>query len=215
MVDCPSRSVRNFRGCSPRATIVLPKLFDGSLPKSALPRGVRLSSSDGIRVAAYLLLALVALAKCRAATGTDRRTLQFVGSVSLALGILLLLGLAGQVADAGRNVARGEGWYQERREVQAAFVMALLAGCVVALLGVGFALRSLSTRGRLLIGGVTLLVTYVAIHTVSLHQLDAVLNEPGYAGIRAGDWVEVLSCGAMVLVVVTTPSGWKATTGDK
>lgn len=150
-----------------------------------------MSASDGVRLAAYAFLAVVAFWSARAGGTGERWALRLTGILSVLFGVALTIGLAGEFAQAGRDLAAGEGWYAERRPIQAAVVIGLLAAGTLSIAMLGFAARKLNGWVRLTLAFGVLLSTYVAIHTISLHQLDAVLNRDTRGGLRTGDQVEI------------------------
>lgn len=74
-----------------------------------------------------------------------------------------------------RCVARAEGWYADRRSAQLAATMGILAVMGVA----GLTLVARARRGNgLMIAGLALLTTYVALRILSFHHMDTVLSTP-------------------------------------
>jgi hypothetical protein len=158
--------------------------------------------SDFVRFAAYCLLAATALV--HASRSRDGRFSAAVGIVAATLGLALVLGFAGDLANLGRDTARSEGWYEDRRSVQALVVLAAVGSaflaCMAALV---FMPRRVGLRNSVLLALLTALCCYLAVHAISFHQLDSVLNRETAAGIRTGDWVEITLVAAMLLAVVT------------
>lgn len=157
---------------------------------------------DVVRFAAYIVLAVVAALARRRVNGADRTVLGFVGWAAVVAGVAMFFGLAGLLASIGREVAWGEGWYADRRPVQAA-IIALLALGAIALLAVLPAVPGgFSARGRVLLASVFTLAAYLAIRTVSLHQVDAILYDPGPEGLRVGDVIELALVAASTLAII-------------
>ena len=88
----------------------------------------------------------------------------------------------------GRQMARSEGWYRSRREVQMVAMLALagLAAAVVAFLFLKIGREH--PRYLVPLTGVTLLVAFILVRAASFHHVDAVLG-----GITAGIKVHALT----------------------
>ena len=175
--------------------------------------GVR-EISDLSRFLAYFVLTGVAWRAARGARPRDRPILVAVAAMGLGLGVSLLLGFAGLLASEGRDIAAGEGWYAERRPVQAAAVLGILIVSGAAIMLLPRLLRDCSPLARLLVAVMVLLAAYVSVHTISLHQLDAVLNQETLYGIRSGDWVEIALV-AIAAVVAASMRGASACSGSR
>jgi hypothetical protein len=132
--------------------------------------------------------------------------------MAACLALAIALGTAGFLADLGRVAARSEGWYEDRRRVQAliVLVMALSAVGCAALIWVGLTGTAVLTRMILTVTGC--LVSYLTIRTVSLHQIDAILLPEAGRGIRRGDVIEVGL--VLVLVALAAVSGRSAKSDD-
>ena len=158
-----------------------------------------LSNSDLSRLLAYVVLAVASWFATRTAQSSDRVAAAATLGLAVAFGLALALGLAGELAQRGRQLASEEGWYADRRPLQAAVVVALLTVTVSALAALALVSLGLSRRARVLVGTMLALVAYVAVHTITLHQLDSVLNRDVWSGIRQGDLLEI----ALVLSAAT------------
>ena len=153
-------------------------------------------------VVAYFAGAFAALVAARSA-GNSRETRFWL----LMAGLLTLLGLNKQldlqtfVTTFGRSLAQSGGWYEYRREVQAAFV-AFLA---LAALGFSVALASTLTGTRrtiqLAAAGIVLLFAFIMLRAASFHHVDEWVTTDA-AGLRSGWWLElagisVIGCSAV------------------
>ncbi len=155
--------------------------------------------SDLARIVAYFLLAAVAVS--RAARPGEGGRVGLVGLVAALLGAAIVLGVAGELANLGRQLARSEGWYEDRRAIQAAVVVTI-AGGTFAACALLFVLRDrIKPREGALLALMIMLGAYLLIHAISLHQLDAVLNREHAGGLRTGDYLELVLVLAMVLVL--------------
>jgi hypothetical protein len=91
----------------------------------------------------------------------------------LALGVNKQLDLQSLLTEIGRRLAYGQGWYEERRAVQRAFVVAVaVAGGSV---GLGLVAIARGHIVRLLpaLGGACFLLVFVLVRASSFHHVDA------------------------------------------
>lgn len=120
--------------------------------------------------------------------------------VLLAVATGHLWNLGGGVAESGRDAFRFEGLYGARRPFQAGLVIALLAGAALAS---PFILRWVHAHlgSRFLLPVVVLggLVGFLAVRTISLHAIDAVLYGKHILGGHPGAILEALGLLAFVL----------------
>lgn len=128
--------------------------------------------------AGYLLVAALAWRAGRreAAAGLDPLLWRVLGIVSVLLALNKQLDLHNAITAYGRNLAKSEGWYLQRRPVQLVFVCLVIAGGVAAVL---WALRRTGEqwrRHRLTFAGMIVLVAFVAIRAASFHHLDIVFG---------------------------------------
>jgi hypothetical protein len=93
----------------------------------------------------------------------------------VALGFNKQLDLQSDLTEMGRAVARSEGWYENRRVVQAIFVMLFAAGAVAAVAGAIWFMRDLWRRYRLAFVGIIYLCAFVIIRAASFHHIDTML----------------------------------------
>jgi len=173
-----------------------------------IPRPIRVreehNTADSARLIAYVALSLACLA---AAVGEPhrftRRVLLLFAAGALAFGFAVTFELGHAIADLGRTLAGREGWYGDRRPVQAwAIVGLMVAAPVVAFL----AWRRLThigqaVRGLLVLG--TLLCAFVAVRAISLHHLDWYLGRPVRGSLLWGDVLELLLIVVLALYALT------------
>ncbi len=130
-----------------------------------------------VTVAAYAVAALLAL-RCarRAAEPLEFRFWAVLGVALVLLGINKQLDLQSLVTQWGRELAFQQGWYENRRIVQAAFIGFLIATGV----GVGALLfwvtRQLPGSTQVAALGLVLLVVFVVIRGASFHHVDELLG---------------------------------------
>lgn len=101
-------------------------------------------------------------------------------------------------ADLGRRLARSEGWYDNRRPLQAAAA----AGATIVIIAIVAALVVGRRRRRDLdvpmAIAMSALIAFAILRSVSMHEVDANLSGPRLLGLDLGDWLEV----TLVLVVI-------------
>ena len=141
-------------------------------------------------VAAYFAAALLAWRAARQSIPT-RRLWFGVAAVMAFLCLNKQLDLQSLFTDLGREIARHDGWYGERRKVQKVFVVAVLAGA--GLFGGLFAWRFRGFLGghKLLAFGLLFLLTFIVVRAISFHHVDVFLKQ-GIAGMR-WNWILELS----------------------
>jgi hypothetical protein len=98
-------------------------------------------------------------------------------SVLLALlGVSELLQLQPALTNFGRSTAFGEGWYWHRQGIQAAFTKIGAAITVIFSLGLLLSARRTSLECAIALACAVMIVGYIFVRGVSLHQVDALLR---------------------------------------
>jgi hypothetical protein len=149
-------------------------------------------------VAAYLAAALLCLRASRVAqeersAGAQHSSQKFwsVGAMGLfGLGVNKQLDLQSAFTELGRFLAKEQGWYDDRRTVQLAFIAVVLAA---ALIGLGWLVRVSWKDVRrlwLAIVGAAGLAAFVAVRASSFHHVDILLGEQ-LLGLRWNGWLEL------------------------
>nr|WP_318272709.1 hypothetical protein [Paracoccus saliphilus] len=131
-----------------------------------------------VTVASYLVTALLAAAVWRV-TGPGRGR-AFWAVLTLILGFLALnkqLDLQTALTGVGRCLAWSQGWYENRRLVQAGFIGALLVLLVMGLFTAMQALRGNLQRNLLALLGLTVLLGFVMVRAVSIHHFDFLISD--------------------------------------
>jgi hypothetical protein len=116
--------------------------------------------------------------------------------VMLALGINKQLDLQSLFTDVGRVIARSEGWYEQRRGVQALFIGGVSATAVLVLLALVWATRGRLRDLRPVLAGLVLVVAYVVVRATSLHAVDIFIFTELF-GMR---WNWILELGGLALM---------------
>lgn len=124
--------------------------------------------------------AVAMLLSARVAQGTSepgqRRFWWLTTLLLLLLGLNKQLDLQTDLTALGRSLARGEGWYGQRRDVQLAFI--LCGGLVAAWLAI-WAIRlsaHAAPAARLSLAGVFMLGGFVMLRAISFHHVDVLLG---------------------------------------
>ena len=134
---------------------------------------------------------------------------------TLALGMLLLginkqLDLQSILPIVGRQIAREQGWYEQRREVQRAFILgvALLGVVLLAILTILF--RSILLRRPLATIGLIFLYLFVLVRASSFHRVDLILGS-AWLGLRVNGILELGGIGLVLssaMKAVVERSAW-------
>lgn len=125
----------------------------------------------------YLVAALLSLLVWRRLAGQRGRV--FWGILTCILVFLALnkqLDLQSAVTAAGKCVARAQGWYGQRRMLQAGFIGAVLAASVLGLILMTLALRGGVARSLAAMIGLTLLLCFIMIRAISFHGFDHLIG---------------------------------------
>lgn len=157
-------------------------------------------------VLVYLATAALALMASRAAfpAATARQERAFWILVLLLLAGLAInkqLDLQSALTAAGRCLARAQGWYDQRRLVQMAFLAGLAGLALVFLTALLRILRGSGPRNLLPVLGLVFVCTFVLMRAVGFHHADRLLGLP-VLGLRANTALEwagpvLISLGAL------------------
>jgi hypothetical protein len=98
-----------------------------------------------------------------------------LGGLLVALGFNKQLDLQSDLTEIGRSMARSEGWYGQRRAVQAIFVFLFAVAAVAAVAGAAWFMRDLWRRYRLAFVGIIYICAFVIIRAASFHHVDTAL----------------------------------------
>jgi hypothetical protein len=147
---------------------------------------------------AYLLAAAACframrLARRRGPLAGRPRGLVFwacLGALLLALGINKQLDLQMLLADWGRQLAREQGWYAQRREFQRRFILALAACGGILLAWLAWRIRHARWPCWLALAGAILQVIFILVRAVSLHHVDHLLGMR-WLTVKMHAWLEL------------------------
>ena len=121
---------------------------------------------------------------------SDRNFWFGCAALLVLLGFNKQLDMQGYVTTVGRSLAHSEGWYEQRRLIQAAFVTAL---AVIATASIGWLivrLRRSAPPVKIAALGIVLLFTFVLWRAASFHHMDVWVTR-NIAGMRSGWWLEL------------------------
>jgi hypothetical protein len=103
------------------------------------------------------------------------RAWKAIAVLLLLLGIAELLKLQPALTDFGRSIAFDEGWYWRRQGIQATLTTIGAATTVVFSFGLLLSARRMSLECAIALACVVMIVGYILVRAVSLHQVDALL----------------------------------------
>lgn len=149
-----------------------------------------------LTVLVYLGVAALALRVLRRApfpdprsAGRERLFWGVILGLMLVLAVNKQLDLQSALTQAGRCLARAQGWYENRRPVQVGFLLALAGLAGLFLIGLARLLRGSGGRQRLAIAGLVFVCTFVLMRAVGFHHADRFLHLP-VLGLRANTALE-------------------------
>lgn len=143
-----------------------------------------------VTVAYFVGAALTFVAARGSEHSTDRSFWFGCAAILVLLGFNKQLDLQGYITTVGRSLAHSEGWYEERRLAQTAFVVALsvIAAASLGLLAVW--LRRSSAAVKVAALGIVLLFTFILWRAASFHHMDKWVTR-NIGGMRSGWWLEL------------------------
>jgi len=114
----------------------------------------------------------------------------FCGIALFLFGVNKQLDLHQLITQYGRDWARADGWYENRRAIQSIFIKCLAGAAAVVLLAIIWALRGMPLRYYIALTGLMFLGFYVLIRAASFHHVDHFLGL-GTEGFRLAWLVEL------------------------
>jgi len=127
----------------------------------------------------------------------ERSLWKLLAAGFLLLGINKQLDLQSALTEIGRMMAQDEGWYDERRRVQLAFVV-VVAALAVALAVALFVLGRRAGRDlQIALVGSALVCCFVVIRAASFHHMDLLLGS-SWIGIRLNNILELGGIGIVL-----------------
>ncbi len=157
-----------------------------------------------VTVGVYLLAGLAAASVVRrdafppGTRGRERTFWTLSALLLLFLAVNKQLDLQSFLTAAARCMAQAQGWYENRRVVQLAFILMLAMAGVLALLGLRRLLRGTLARTGLALLGLVLVTVFVVIRAAGFHHMDVLIGTQ-IAGMRL-NWLLELPGPLLVLV---------------
>jgi hypothetical protein len=130
-------------------------------------------------VGSYFACAISSFILASIDKGADRRFIRFwsvIGLMMILLGINKQLDLQSLFTEVGRQVARMQGWMDQRRVVQFWFIMALGTAAMGGFLSFAVSRRDLFRRFKLAFIGLFFLLSFIVIRAASFHHFDQMLG---------------------------------------
>jgi hypothetical protein len=130
-------------------------------------------------VGSYFACAVVALIAVLVNQMGGRRSCFFWSMICL---LMILLGINKQLdlqtlfTEVGRQIAKAQGWMDQRRIVQFWFIVAFGTMALVAFLSFAIILRGLFRRFMLAFTGLFFLLSFIFIRATSFHHFDEILG---------------------------------------
>ena len=153
-------------------------------------------------VVSYFAGAAVAFVAGRsAAAGRDARFWYAAAILLVLLGLNKELDLQSLLTDSARSLTHATGWYEQRRLLQALFLVALGLAALGMVAMLARWLRRSPRPVKIAATGIVLLLAFILIRAASFHHLDQwVTVEIGV--LRSGWWLELAGIAVIALSAV-------------
>lgn len=151
-------------------------------------------------VASYFLCALMALSLAYRDRRDDRKSFSFwlgIGMIMILLGINKQLDLQSLLTEIGRQIARAQGWMDQRRAVQFSFIVIFATASITAFVWLTVKFRDVLKRFLLAFSGLFFLLGFIIIRATSFHHVEEVLDFR-LVGVRM-NWIFELTGIYMIL----------------
>lgn len=144
-----------------------------------------------LTVVAYALAAWQCLRLARSTAvpmpGREAALWWMLGIGLCALCVNKQLDLQSALTEIGRVIARYQGWYAERREVQREFMIGIAGVATLAMVALGLLARRAPRPTLLALSGSVCLLAFIVIRAASFHHFDRFIGS-AYLGLRA-NWI--------------------------
>jgi hypothetical protein len=128
-------------------------------------------------VVTYGVVALLVFFAARRIEGRDRRVWYGTALLLLLLMINKQLDLQSALTAFARCHAQIYGWYEDRRPIQLAFIASVALIAAIVFLSMLLSLRGSIGRNLLLLAGLLLLLSFVAIRAAGFHHFDILIQQ--------------------------------------
>lgn len=136
-----------------------------------------------------------------------------LASMLVLLGINKQLDLQSWFTYVGKKTALEQGWYPQRRQIQAAFIGVLVVAAVVGGMVLLRRLRGATRRFRWALVGTLFLAGFIVIRAASFHHVDLFLKAE-VAGVRL-NWVLELGGIGIIAFAALRDAGWLRSSGRR
>lgn len=154
-------------------------------------------------VAAYLLASATCLLWARP-SGSGRGLPLALAALMTMLAVNKQLDLQSLLTELARDLLRSNGWYEDRREFQWFFIVAVSIAALLALMTLGWTLRRRWREVGLALAGLVCLSGFVLVRAASFHNIDHGLGET-IGGLKL-NWI--LELGGIGMVFGGAILGW-------
>ncbi len=152
-------------------------------------------------VASYFAGAAAAFVAGWSAAGRDSRFWYAAAIFLVLLGLNKELDLQSLLTDSARRLTHATGWYEQRRLLQALFLVALALGALAMVAVLAKWLQRSPRPVKVAAIGIVLLLAFILIRAASFHHLDQwVTFEIGV--LRSGWWLELAGIAVIALSAV-------------
>lgn len=137
------------------------------------------SAMGWFTVSAYLACAIMAFLAARSHFEKDRRPFIFWGIVSLLMLLLAInkqLDIQSLFTEIGRQIARHQGWMEQRRTVQFWFIVLFGTISITGFIVFACRLRDLFKRFRTALVGLFFLLCFIIVRAAGFHHFDEILQ---------------------------------------
>lgn len=164
-----------------------------------------------LRLLAYVAVGAVCLVAAKREHPDDPSVWRPFWPSTAAIFFVLALGRARGLAEWMIDQLRGEayeaGWYDARRPLQAAVVLSIGGAWLISVAVACWRIPERRRRYLPMTVAVLTVGAYVAVRTVSLHQVDTVLYRRDVLGLRVGTLLEYLLLLATGVVATWSSAG--------
>ncbi len=130
-------------------------------------------------VVSYFACAIVSLSAAIKCKKSDRGAFLFWNAIStlmFLLGVNKQLDLQSLLTEIGRQIARYQGWMDQRRIIQFWFIVILVIAVVLSFLIFVIVMRDLFRRFKFAFIGLFVLMSFIMIRAISFHHVDEMLR---------------------------------------
>ena len=130
-------------------------------------------------VVSYFACAIVSLSAAIKCKKSDRGAFLFWNAIStlmFLLGVNKQLDLQSLLTEIGRQIARYQGWMDQRRIIQFWFIVILVIAVVLSFLIFVIVMRDLFRRFKFAFIGLFVLMSFIMIRAISFHHVDEILR---------------------------------------